>query len=73
RERRARHGSAKRSDSIIKSTTHKENPSFARTGDFCFTFPLPKGEEKFASLLEEGLRSDDSDEYQTPSEEVTLK
>ena len=24
------------------------------------------------SLLEEGLRSDDSDEYQTPSEEVTL-
>ncbi|NBV09750.1 MAG: hypothetical protein EBS09_11705, partial [Flavobacteriia bacterium] len=23
------------------------------------------------SLLEEGLRSDDSDEYQTPSEEVT--
>jgi len=46
---------------------------------FYFFFPAPfdtppsaGGREEMVSLLEEGLRSDDSDEYQTPSEEVTL-
>jgi hypothetical protein len=35
------------------------------------TPPSAGGREEMVSLLEEGLRSDDSDEYQTPSEEVT--
>jgi hypothetical protein len=37
---------------------------------FTLLDPPSREENTSCSLLEEGLRSDDSDEYQTPSEEV---
>jgi|GEM_PF-7040903 len=40
---------------------------------FTLLDPPSREENTSCSLLEEGLRSDDSDEYQTPSEEVMFQ